>query len=374
MELASHLEHWSIFARNQGKQEWVTVIECINAAGAALPPLLIFKAKHTNSAWIPTDAPLDWRFSTSNSGWTSDSHGFEWLNTVFEPNTRPEDPNQRRLLVMDGHSSHITASFIAYCMKHSTDLLILPPHTSHLLQPLDVGVFAPLKRALAEETDAVSRLDSSRISRVDWVSKLMRARSRALVSSNILAGWRGAGLEPFKPQRVLRELPSRRTSAASPPSTPQGSSALDLSLLDSSPPDGTEMRSANQIFKSALQEIPEVPSPVRRYGERLTRAYETTHSDMVTMRKELRQQRDLLNARKKHKTGKRIALEGRFVFTTEEVLKVVKEAEAVTAVKSSRKQPKKCSIQEILEDEEDEIVENKASSSDSDCIIVASRR
>ena len=181
----------------QGRQEWVTAIECVNAAGAALLLMLIFKAKYTNLAWIPTDAPLNWRFSTSNSGWTSDSHGFKWLITVFEPNTWPKDLCQRRLLIMDGHSSHMTANFIAHCMKHAIDLLILLPHTSHLLQPLDVSVFAPLKCALAEETDAVSRHDSGCISRVDWVSMFICARSKALIPSNILAGWRGAGLEPL---------------------------------------------------------------------------------------------------------------------------------------------------------------------------------
>ena len=61
----------------QSKQEWITAIECVNAAGVILPPLLIFKAQHTNSAWIPSGIPLNWQFSTSNSGWTSDSHGYE---------------------------------------------------------------------------------------------------------------------------------------------------------------------------------------------------------------------------------------------------------------------------------------------------------
>jgi hypothetical protein len=135
-----------------GRQQWITAIECISAGGSALPPLLIFKAKHTNTGWIPAHAPPDWRFSTSNSGWTSDSHTYEWLTTVFEPSTRPADPSLHRLLVMDGHGSHITANVIAHCMKHAIDLLILPPHTSHMLQPLDVSVFAPLKRALAKET------------------------------------------------------------------------------------------------------------------------------------------------------------------------------------------------------------------------------
>jgi hypothetical protein len=135
-----------------GRQQWITAIDCISAGGSALPPLLIFKAKHTNTGWIPAHAPPDWRFSTSNSGWTSDSHTYEWLITVFEPLTRPADPSLHRLLVMDGHGSHITANVIAHCMKHAIDLLILPPHTSHMLQPLDVSVSAPLKRALAKET------------------------------------------------------------------------------------------------------------------------------------------------------------------------------------------------------------------------------
>ena len=120
-----------------------------------------------NSAWIPSNTLLNWHFSTSNSGWTSDSHDYEWLTTVFEPNTRPEDHTQRRLLIMDGHSSHMTANFIAFCMEYLIDLLILPPHISHLLQLLDVSIFALLKRTLAEETDAVFRLDFGRISRAD---------------------------------------------------------------------------------------------------------------------------------------------------------------------------------------------------------------
>jgi len=38
------------FKKIPGRQEWITVIECIGASGVALPPLLIFKAKHTNTA------------------------------------------------------------------------------------------------------------------------------------------------------------------------------------------------------------------------------------------------------------------------------------------------------------------------------------
>jgi hypothetical protein len=64
-----------------GRQEWITAIECISAIGVTLPPTLIFKGQNLNSGWIPDDSPLDWTFLTSNKGWTSDYHTYEWLTT-----------------------------------------------------------------------------------------------------------------------------------------------------------------------------------------------------------------------------------------------------------------------------------------------------
>jgi hypothetical protein len=40
-----------------GKQEWITTIECIDAAGGSLSPMIIFKAQNTNSGWIPQETP-----------------------------------------------------------------------------------------------------------------------------------------------------------------------------------------------------------------------------------------------------------------------------------------------------------------------------
>lgn len=113
---------------------------------------------------------------------------------------------------MDGHGSHITANVIAYCMEHTIDLLILPPHTSHVLQPLDVSVFSPLKRALAIKTDAASRLNAGRILRSEWTSMYIRARQSALGLSNILSGFKTTGLWPLSPIEVLGKLSTGQAS------------------------------------------------------------------------------------------------------------------------------------------------------------------
>ena len=150
--------------------------------------MIIIKAKYTNTAWIPVNTCVNWRFSTSNSSWTTNSHGYGWLTTILEPSTRPTDRTEHRLLIMDDHSSHVTANVVAFCMQNAIDLLIMPPHCSHLLQPLDVGVFAPLKRALSKEIDITNEYDSSRISRIFWVEMYIRARAKALSSENLKAG------------------------------------------------------------------------------------------------------------------------------------------------------------------------------------------
>jgi hypothetical protein len=356
-----------------GRQQWITAIECISAGGSALPPLLIFKAKHTNTGWIPTSAPRDWRFSTSNSGWTSDSHAYEWLTTVFEPSTRPADPTLHRLPVMDGHGSHITTNVIAHCMKHAIDLLILPPHTSHMLQPLDVSVFGPLKRALAKETDAVSRVDYGRIQRVEWTEMYIRARENAFTSANIVSGWRATGLNPLSPITVLEKLVVQVVSRALHPTMTGELPSLDTSLLNSSPPDGTELRQANTLFIAQVQEATGLPSPAKRFAKRMTHALETTQSELVTVRKELAEHQKLIRSRRYHSKGKRVKLKGRFVYSTQEVLAIAQEAEAEVSNNKGRRRPQKRSVSLGIDSDEDDVIANVLSDYESDCIVVATR-
>lgn len=73
---------------HQGRQEWVSMVECICADGSTLPPLGIFKGKNVLQNWIPPAVLDSWFFSANTKGWTSNLHGLEWLKRVFEPTTR----------------------------------------------------------------------------------------------------------------------------------------------------------------------------------------------------------------------------------------------------------------------------------------------
>lgn len=63
--------------------------------------------------------PNDFIISVSKNGWTSDTLGLEWLQTVFEPYTVSHTLGRHCMLILDGHSSHATAEFNIFCTERN---------------------------------------------------------------------------------------------------------------------------------------------------------------------------------------------------------------------------------------------------------------
>ena len=80
-------------------------------------------------------------FLASEKGWITQELYLKWFHFFLAsiPPTRPA------LLIEDGHTSHVSIEVIELARSNGVYLLCLPSHTSHILQPLDVGVFKSLK-------------------------------------------------------------------------------------------------------------------------------------------------------------------------------------------------------------------------------------
>jgi hypothetical protein len=148
---------------------------------------------------------------------------------------------------------------------------------------------------------------------------------------------------------------------------------LDRSLLNRSLLEGTELQEAtslvNRIVRSSTLE-----TPIKRYIERSGSALERMTSENALLQKENAEYRELLRVRKERKNGKRVAIKGKFVFNTKEVLELVKEAEAEASKGKSKKRRTTKAIIPEIEEEEEEDIEEDTSESESDYIIVASSR
>jgi hypothetical protein len=99
-------------------------------------------------------------------------------------------------------------------------LLILPPHTLHLLQPLDVAIFGLLKKRFTTALSHLNQAQLVQIQKIEWMEAYIKARLHVCNHHNIESAWRGAGLFPLNPQRALRTMVQEEPHELERPKTP----------------------------------------------------------------------------------------------------------------------------------------------------------
>lgn len=110
-------------------------------------------------------------------------------------------------MVCDGFGTHEGLEILDFCFANKIVLCRLPSHTSHNLQSCDIAVFAPLKAAYRNKVELIERAGVNTIGKQHFTTLYSSAREVAFSKRNIFARWSKAGLFPFNPSRVLRDMP-----------------------------------------------------------------------------------------------------------------------------------------------------------------------
>ena len=139
----------------------------------------------------------------------------------FEKYSEKKQQGAWRLLLMDGHGSHHTYEFLKFCEDHKIKAVGMPPYTTHLLQPLDVCVFQPLKHWHSEAVNEAIQHGDETFSKVEFLNAFNSFRSKAFKDTTIRSAWKKTGLIPFDPAFVVDKvrdgLPPTRNTTPPPP-------------------------------------------------------------------------------------------------------------------------------------------------------------
>ncbi len=95
--------------------------------------------------------PIGWMgppnalYGIQEKGYIDSELFLKWLHHFikYAPEERP------LILIMDQHETHVSKDVIMFCRENKVEILCLPAHTTHILQPLDIAVFNPLKTAFS---------------------------------------------------------------------------------------------------------------------------------------------------------------------------------------------------------------------------------
>jgi hypothetical protein len=92
----------------------------------------------------------------------------------------------KRLLILDGHSSYQTADYDIFWKENTNISLCMLPHTSYLLQPLDMGIFSPLTQVYRKLVEGMTVAGNNHINKISIrpfmnnETSIPRIRSRAV--------------------------------------------------------------------------------------------------------------------------------------------------------------------------------------------------
>jgi len=137
------------------------------------------------------------RFSYSDNGWTNSSIAVEWLVKIFEPQTREKAAGQKRFLLLDGHSSHLSLRLLRKAREFNIDIIVYPSHCTHLLQGLDVVCFAHLKSNWGKEIRKFEKENHRGVTTRDFAKVFGTAYLTTFTPELILQSWEKTGVFPF---------------------------------------------------------------------------------------------------------------------------------------------------------------------------------
>ena len=188
-----------VHCRTSGNKSQITVLVCANAAGSVVPPMVIFEGQRFNPEWSKGEVP-DTLYGMSEKGWTDQELFYYWLTEQFVKHIPPTQPV---ILLVDGHSPHYEPESVRSAAEQDIIIFCLPPHSTHVAQPLDVSFFRPLKVYWSEACHMFMQENpGSVVTKYQFSQLFSKAWYKAIQPQNIISGFTKAGIHPFNPDAI----------------------------------------------------------------------------------------------------------------------------------------------------------------------------
>ena len=195
-----------------------SIMFCATASGDVLPPYVIYKASLMYSTWTE-GGPRGTRYNRTKSGWMDATTFEDWFETIVIPYIRRLPLEDKKLIIGDNLSSHLSVKVIALCEEYNVAFTFLPPNSTHITQPLDVAFFRPMKgwwRGILSEWKLTDGRYAATVQK-DVFPKLLSSLMKKMRDGTngkkmVVAGFKATGISPFNPNAVLKHLPAESES------------------------------------------------------------------------------------------------------------------------------------------------------------------
>ncbi|XP_060571782.1 uncharacterized protein LOC132729962, partial [Ruditapes philippinarum] len=190
-------KHRKTQAVTSSKSKIVTLIGCINGVGQQVPPFFVFPGARMVDGLMAGASPGA-AGTVTETGWSNTDIFCQFMQDHLVKYLPARDKDNPVLVLYDGHKSHCSLGLIEWAKSQHIILFVLPPHCSHILQPLDVSCFGPFEVAWNAACHKYMRESGGcTVTRYDVCHIACKVFTSTLTVNNITSAFRKCGLYPF---------------------------------------------------------------------------------------------------------------------------------------------------------------------------------
>ena len=184
-----------------------SVMFTVTGDGKTLAPYVVTKTRFKDDEIEAFKAP-DCFWGTSKRGWFTTPNFDDWFEAVVVPWAKSKG-DKPTVVIGDNLSCHFSPVTLNRAGQLGISFRLLPPNTTHFLQPLDVAYFGPLKRAWREILLEYKQNHVNKsLLKKHFASEFKKLVHRAK-PENVLSGFKTTGLIPFDPDAAVAQMPRK---------------------------------------------------------------------------------------------------------------------------------------------------------------------
>ena len=197
----------------------ITIIEAVSAARQKIALVLVVLGKIHIAAWYPQNLDGNELILLSETGYSNNQFALWWLQHFIEL-TAPHDPGNPKVLLLDSHVSHTSPEFVIMAAEYHIIIWAFPSHLTHILQPLDVGIFQPYKHWHRQAVLRAIREMDLTYNLPLFMRDLLHMREQTFKESTIQSAFWKAGIWPIGCNTALEKLRTYSQPTPTEPNTP----------------------------------------------------------------------------------------------------------------------------------------------------------
>ena len=179
----------------------LTFVGNFSASGLIVTPAVIYPYKRIPSD-IEQNIPDEFQALKTESGWMTSECFFDYIINIFNVWLNLKEITKPIILFVDGHKTHLTLQISTFCEENGIILYLLPPNTTHILQPADVGPFRSLKAFWRQEVRQFQRENVNEVVRRQHVAPMLHNVLQKVSPDSIKNGFKATGLCPLDPEAI----------------------------------------------------------------------------------------------------------------------------------------------------------------------------